>query len=366
MLNDHPTALCRRLGIRYPIFGFSHSIEVTVALANAGCFPVYGATRDMPDQIASHLAEIRDRIGDGRFGVDLLLPAGVGTETDRAAVLEGLPASHKQFVDHLRAKYHVPAATARTFFSSQVRSQQLFAEQIDAVMGSSANAFAAGIGSPPAVIERARQTGKVTISLVGSAKHAKAAKAAGVDLIVAQGADAGGHTGPIGTYSLVPQVVEVAGNIPVLAAGGVGHGKHIAAAFALGAQGAWLGTAWLTSREHALKEVLLRKVLAARAEDTVISRSHSGKPARLLRSAWSDEWDAQSAPPPLGMPFQQVLTGELLAAVNEHEVEPLIYEGAGQGVGWFNESLPVAEIVARLVRETDTALSTMAATLRGD
>ncbi len=353
------TDLCRRLGIRYPIFGFSHSIDVTVALADAGCYPVYGATRDLPEQIASHLKAIRERIGDGKFGVDLLLPAGVGTETDRAAVVAGLPVEHKAFVDHLRAKYAVPAATESTFFSSQVRSQQLFEEQIDAVLQSSADGFAAGIGCPPAVIERARQCGKFTISLVGSARHALNAKLAGVDLIVAQGADAGGHTGPVGTYSLVPQVVEVAGDTPVLAAGGVGHGSHIAAAFALGAQGVWLGTAWLTSREHAFNPILLRQVLAAKAEDTVISKSHSGKPARLIRSGWTQEWDAPSAPKPLPMPYQQVLTGALLAGVEQHGIEALSYTGAGQGVGWFNELQSVREIVERLLSETRGALDQM-------
>lgn len=358
------TAMCHQLGIRYPLFGFSHSLDVTVALADAGGFPVYGATRDMPEQIVRKLAQLRERIGDGRFGVDLLLPAAVGSETDRAAVFAGLPAEHRKFIDYLRAKYDVPPATRTTFFSSQIRSQQLFAEQTDAVLGSSADAFAAGIGCPTTVIERARQAGMLTISLVGSVKHARTAKAAGVNLIVAQGSDAGGHTGPIGTYSLVPQVVDAVGDTPVLAAGGVGHGRHIAAAFALGAQGVWLGTAWLTSREHALNEMLLRKVLAARAEDTVMSRSHSGKPARLIRSAWTDEWDAPTAPKPLGMPLQQVLTGELLAAIEEHGVEALVYEGAGQGVGWFNELNSVAEIVERLVSETRVAINEMADRLR--
>ena len=357
------TSLCQRLGIRYPIFGFSHSVDVTVALANAGCFPVYGATRDMPDQILAHLNEIRERIGNGKFGVDLLLPSGIGTETDREAVVASLPAEHKQFVEHLRTKYGVPAATKSTFFSTQIRSEQLFAEQIDAVLGSPIDAFAAGIGCPTPVIERAKKLGKFTMSLVGSERHAHNAKAAGVDLIIAQGADAGGHTGPIGTYSLVPQVVQVAGAIPVLAAGGVGHGSHIAAAFALGAQGVWLGTAWLTSREHAFNEVLLRQVLAAKGEDTVISRAHSGKPARLIRSGWTQEWDAPSAPKPLPMPFHQVLTGALLAAVEEHGVESLAYTGAGQGVGWFNELKTVQEIVERLVSETRASLDQMATRL---
>lgn len=261
------TDLCRRLGIRNPIFGFSHSIDVTVALADAGCYPVYGATRDLPEQIVSHLKEIRERVGAGKFGVDLLLPAGVGTETDRAAVVAGLPVEHTAFVDYLREKYAVPLATESTFFSSQVRSQQLFEEQIDAVLQSGADGFAAGIGCPPAVIKRARQCGKFTMSLVGSARHAHNAKSAGVDLIVAQGADAGGHTGPVGIYSLVPQVVEVAGDTPVLAAGGVGHGRHIAAALlaaveqhgieALSYTGAGQGVGWFNELQS-VREIVER------------------------------------------------------------------------------------------------------------
>jgi NAD(P)H-dependent flavin oxidoreductase YrpB (nitropropane dioxygenase family) len=176
---------------------------------------------------------------------------------------------------------------------------------------------------------------------------------------VAQGYDAGGHTGPVGTFTLVPQIVEAAGSLPVLAAGGIGCGRQIAASFALGAQGAWLGTAWLTAREYGTPPVLLRKLLAARSEDTVLTRAHSGKSCRVLRSAWSDEWAAKDAPEALPMPYQQVLTGELLAAIEEHEVEPLVYEAAGQSIAWFNELTGVKDIVARLMCETEAALDEM-------
>lgn len=145
----------------------------------------------------------------------------------------------------------------------------------------------------------------------------------------------------------------------MLAAGGIGHGRQIAAAFALGAQGAWLGTAWLATREYDTPPVLLKKILAARSEDTVITRAHSGKPCRVLRSGWSDEWDAEGAPKPLPMPYRHVLTGELLAAIEEHQVEPLVYEAAGQSVAWFNELTTVAEIIERLTRETRDALAAM-------
>lgn len=349
--------LCERLSLEWPIFGFSHSIDVTVALAKAGCYPVYGAAWDLPDVIATKMRIIGDRVGERPFGINLMLPTSVGEQTDRAAVEAELPTEHKAFVAKLREKYAVPAATKPTFFSSQVRSQQLFAEQLDAALGSSANALASAIGTTAATVARAKAAGKLTISLIGSPKHARSVVAAGVDLIVAQGHDAAGHTGPIGTFSLVPQVVDIAGDTPVLAAGGVGCGRQIAAALALGAQGVWLGTAWLTAHEHALDERLLRKVLAASAEDTIVSRSHSGKTCRMLKTAWTEEWDAVEAPEPLPMPRQQVLTGELVAAINEHGVEPLMYTFCGQGVAYFREAHTVSEIVQRLAAEARSALS---------
>ena len=140
-------------------------------------------------------------------------------------------------------------------------------------VGTDVNVFACGIGAPKEAVARAKALGKTTLALVGSQRHAQAALAVGVDLLVAQGTDAGAHTGPIGTFSLVPQVVDVAGDVPVIAAGGVATGRHIKAALALGAQGVWMGTAWLTSHEHAAKlsPTLVNKLLAARSEDTVIS-----------------------------------------------------------------------------------------------
>jgi NAD(P)H-dependent flavin oxidoreductase YrpB (nitropropane dioxygenase family) len=208
--------LCKRLGLRVPIFGFSHSIDVTVALAEAGCFPIYGAAWDLPEAIARKMRIIRERVGDRPFGINLMLPTSVGEETDRAAVAAELPEPHKAFVAGLREKYAVPPATKATFFSSQVRSQQLFSEQLDAALASPADALASAIGTTAANVARAKAAGKLTISLIGSPKHARSVKAAGVDLIVAQGHDAAGHTGPIGTFSLVPQVVDFAVDFQVL------------------------------------------------------------------------------------------------------------------------------------------------------
>ena len=355
--NALDTAICSRLGIQYPIFGFSHSMEVTAAITNAGGFGVYGATRDMPDAISTRLARIRSMVGDRPFGADLLLPLGMSDKNDWAAAEAEIPQAHKEFVKYLKQKYEVPEPTGKSFFSSVVRSNDLFEAQADAVLESDVNLFASAIGTPPQFIQRAKDSGKTTLSLVGAPKHVKYAKAADVDLLVAQGYDAGGHTGPIGTMSLVPQIVDAAGDIPVLAAGGIADGRQVAASLAMGAQGVWLGTVWLTTEEHGLNRKILAKLLKAGSADTVLTRSHSGKTCRVVRTAWSEEWDTEGAPKPLKMPYQHVLIGELLTGVMEHEIEPLMYEGAGQGVAWCNEVSTVAQVVERLVAEAREALS---------
>jgi len=351
------TAVCDRLGIEYPIFGFSHSMEVTAAITNAGGFGVYGATRDMPDTISARLAEIRSMVGDRPFGVDLLLPVGMADKNDWAAAEAKIPEAHKAFVRQLKQKYNVPDPAGKSFFSSTVRSNELFEAQADAVLASDVNLFASAIGTPPHLIERAKAAGMTTLSLVGAPKHVEYAKAAGVDLLVAQGYDAGGHTGPIGTMSLVPQIVDVAGEVPVLAAGGIADGRQVAASLALGAQGVWLGTVWLVTEEHGLNKHILEKLLKAGSADTVLTRSHSGKTCRVVRTAWSEEWEAEGAPKPLKMPYQQVLIGELLTGVMEHEIEPLMYEGAGQGVVWCNEVSTVEQVIERLMTEAREALA---------
>ncbi|MBS0336480.1 MAG: nitronate monooxygenase [Proteobacteria bacterium] len=363
-MNSLTTALCERLGIQLPIFGFSHSIEVTVALAEAGGFPVFGAARETPDKISEDIALIKQRLGGRPFGVDLMYPKLAGDESSREEAKRKLPAEHLAFVAKLKDKYAIPAAVKPNFFADQIRNQAFFDAQTEAVLESGVDAVVTAVGLPRQVVAAAKARGKTTFAMVGSARHVKAARDAGIDILVAQGYDAGGHTGPVGTYTLVPQVVEASGGLPVLAAGGVGHGRQVAAAFALGAQGVWLGTAWLATREYGTPPVLLRKILAARSEDTVITRAHSGKPCRVVKSSWSDEWDAAGAPKPLPMPYQHVLTGELLAAIEEHQVEPLVYEAAGQSVAWFNELTTVREIVARLVSETEAALDEMNGNLK--
>ncbi len=355
------TKACRLMGVEKPIFGFSHSIAVTAAISRAGGLGVYGATHHQPDEILEISKHLRSLCGDRPFGLDLLLPQAVGDETDLDTVREGLPEEHKSFIRKLEEKYGVPAPTKPSFFADNVRSQTLFAAQVEAALASEADVFAAAVGVPASVIDRAKAAGKKTIALVGAPRHAAKALEAGVDVLVAQGHDAGAHTGKIGTFSLVPQIVDLAGDTPVLAAGGVGSGRHLAAALALGAQGVWMGTAWLTTEEHAVDDIVLQKLLRAGSEDTLISRSYSGKTLRMIRTGWSDEFDAPDAPEPLKMPYQQALIGKFLAGVREARIEPLMWEAAGQSIAFFNEVSTVAQIVDRTMKQAEAAAAVLTA-----
>ena len=353
--------LCQRLGIRWPIYGLAHKVEVAAAISRAGGLGVYAAARDGPSELAGKLRALRALSPQHPVAVDLLLPTTLPGQTSAEAVAAAVPPGHRNFVQGLFDRHGVPAATRGNFFSQYVRSQALFEEQLNAVLASDVDVFAAGVGTPAPVLGRVKASGRPVVALVGHPRHAAKALAAGADILVAQGYDAGGHTGPIGTFSLVPQIVAAAQGAPVLAAGGIGCGAQVAAALAMGAQGAWLGTLWLGTREHELPAALAQRLLAAQSDDTVITRAHSGKPCRVVRSAFSDAWEAPDAPTPLDMPYQQALTGPLLAAVEQYEIGPLMYEAAGQSVAWLRQIEPVADVMQRLLRETRSALAALRA-----
>lgn len=353
------TSLSRSLGIDYPIFGFAHDIATVAAITNAGGIGIYGATRRFPSEIRDELAKLKQMVGDKPFGVDLVLPDGMPEHNSRPEIERHIPDEHRAFVSGLIDKYQVPEPSGPGMRTRFIRSAEIEVEQLEAVMSSDVDLFACGIGAPRAAVERAKELGKTTAALIGSPRHVKRAVDSGVDIIVAQGAEAGAHTGTIGTFTLIPQIVDAVGDIPVLAAGGVATGRHIAASLAMGASGVWMGTTWLTTTEHAahLHPKLLPKLLAATSADTVITRSESGKTFRQIRSSWSDEWAAADAPEPLKMPYQDVLVGDLLGAIDEHGVEDLLHSGAGQGIGYATEVRPVSEVMAQLVKEAEETVA---------
>lgn len=351
--------LCRRLGMRYPIFGFSHFPAVVVALARAGGFGVLGLAREMPDDVPALLSRLEDELQGLPYGVDLMLPQNVPAAGGLEALREAVPQGHKDFVRDLTGRYALPPPRQPSFFTTQVRSEALFNRQIEQVLACKARVVATAIGVRPELISRARAAGKVTLSLVGSVRHARKALDLGVDGLVAQGYDAGGHTGPVGTFSLVPQIVALAPGVPVLAAGGIATGGQVMASLAMGAQGAWLGTLWMAAAENHTPQALLQKLIDGQSEDTVITRAHSGKPCRVIRSEWIDAWSAPQAPEPLGMPMQQALTGDAFTAMHENDDPRLIYEAAGQSVFGITGPTTVARQMAQLVDEAERALAAL-------
>lgn len=345
------TPICDTLGIAHPIFGFSHSVDVVVEIARAGGFPVLGLARELPHEIPHILQEVDQRMQGRPYGVDLMLPAQVPQQGNIDEVRAGLPKAHVEFVDGLRSRFAVPPPVKPSFFTTQVRSEELFESQIEQVLASNAVGVATAIGLRADLIARAKARGKVTFSLIGSVRHAQKALALGVDVLVAQGYDAGGHTGTVGTFSLVPQIVAVAGDTPVLAAGGIGTGGQIVASIAMGAQGGWLGTLWMAAAENHTPPALLRRLIDSGSEDTVITRAHSGKPCRVVRSDWIDAWSEVDAPQPLPMPLQQALTGDVFASIHENDDPRLIYEAAGQSVFAIARATSVAAQMAELVQQ---------------
>lgn len=353
------TPICERFDCEYPVFGFAHSLPVAAAITNAGGVGIWGATRQTPEEIDEGLAWLAAQTGGRPFGVDLVLPQGMPERDDRAAMEAGIPDEHRRFVSSIRQKYQVPDDGQPGARSRFVRSQQMADRQIEAVLASPVTFFGMGVGSPTDAVAAAKASGKTVVSLVGTPRHAERAVQAGADLIVAQGYDAGAHTGEIGTFSLVPQVVDAVGDTPVLAAGGVATGRHVAAAYALGAVGVWVGTAWLFTREHNLDPIIFDKLAKAQSDDTVRSRADSGKTLRQIRTSWTAEWERPGAPQPLKMPYQDILVGDLLGAVDRHQITDLMHHPAGQSVAYFDHETDVATVMSSLVEAAEQSIATL-------
>jgi NAD(P)H-dependent flavin oxidoreductase YrpB (nitropropane dioxygenase family) len=224
--------------------------------------------------------------------------------------------------------------------------------------------MANALGVPPDyMIAAGKERGIPVAALVGAKEHAIKQVHAGVDLIVAQGTEAGGHCGEVTTLVLIPEVLEAIADvpggrdIPVLAAGGIVTGRQMAATVALGAAGAWTGSVWLTTEEAETHPVVKEKFLAATSSDTLRSRSRTGKPARQLRSAWTEEWDSPASPGPLPMPLQPILIGEASTRIDRAAKD--LNSGAGklanyfvgQIVGSMNEVKPAGRVVMDMVEE---------------
>jgi NAD(P)H-dependent flavin oxidoreductase YrpB (nitropropane dioxygenase family) len=358
------TRVAEMLGVEFPICAFSHCRDVVAAVSNAGGLGILGAVAHSPERLETELSWIEQQIGDKPYGVDLLLPHKyVGAEQggiDPQQARDLLPEEHRAFVDSLLVRYGIPApADERRLPPGELNiSPKGYEPLLDVAFAHRIRLIASALGPPPAdLVQRAHGKDVLVAALAGTTEHARRHAAAGVDLIVAQGTEAGGHTGEVATMVLVPEVVDAVAPVPVLAAGGIARGRQIAAALALGAEGVWCGSVWLTTEEAETTPVVKDKFLAASSSDTVRSRSLTGKPARMLRTAWTDEWERPGSPAPLGMPLQSALIGDSQVRINRAAGQPgskaseLATYFVGQVVGSLDKVQPAGAVVLDMVSE---------------
>jgi NAD(P)H-dependent flavin oxidoreductase YrpB (nitropropane dioxygenase family) len=359
------TTLCDLLGIEHPVAGFTPSEHVAAAISRAGGLGVLGCVRfNDPAELESVLCWM-DGNTDGRpYGVDVVMPAKVPAEGAAIDLAELIPPGHREFVEQTLVKLGVPPLPDGTPAGHAVLGwlHSIARQHVEVALSHRASLIANALGSPPEdVIAGAHERGMLVAALAGKAAHARRHVERGVDIVVAQGYEAGGHTGEIASMVLIPEIVDaVGGQVPVLAAGGIGCGRQVAAALALGATGVWMGSAWLTTKEYTLTvdmPAMHAALLAATSSDTVRSRIYTGKPARLLRNRWTQAWEEPDAPEPLPMPLQNVLVSQAHQRLMRSGQPDVVPMPAGQIVGRMNEIRPVAEVMSDLLREADETLA---------
>ena len=357
------TPICDQLGIEFPIFAFSHCRDVVAEVSRAGGLGVLGAVGFTPEQLAVELDWIDQHVGDRPYGVDTVIPGkyeGMGEmDPDKLQndLLRMIPRQHFEYADTILAEHGVPKLPTEESPGSRLLGWTLATAtpQVEiALKHPKMKLIANALGTPPReVVDQIHDAGRLVAALCGSAKHAIAHKEGGVDIVIAQGTEGGGHTGEIGSMVLWPEVIDAIAPTPVLAAGGIGCGRQIAAALAMGAQGVWTGSLWLTVQEADVPPAQMKTYLDASSRDTVRSRSFTGKPCRMLRNDWTDAWEKPEGPKPLGMPLQMMVTLDAVARGHHYaeQAKDVNFNPVGQIVGRLNSVRPVREVIYRLVDE---------------
>ncbi len=363
------TALSDEFGLDLALFAFNYQPDVVIEVCKNGGLGVLGAVRFTPAELREALDYIEANIGGRPYGVDVVMPAkteakaGMDVASMHTMLEEMIPQEHRDFVESVLDKYDVPKLPAGESAGRDLLSwnDTEAREQVDiSLERPDVKLIVNALGPPPKdVVEQAHQAGVKVAALTGRKDHALKQVANDVDIIVAQGTEAGGHSGEIATMVLVPEVVDAVGGRPVLAAGGIGNGRQVAAALALGAQGVWTGSMWLNTVECGQSEIMHKKFREAGSQDAVRSRAYTGKPARQLRTEWTDAWDDPSTPAALGMPLQFMLCAEAQDRIRRAGKEELMGTPIGQLVGSFGEVRTVAEVIASLKAEYERAVSSL-------
>ncbi len=354
--------ICEKLGIEFPLFAFSHCRDVVAEVSRAGGFGVFGAAGHSPETLEIELAWIDEHVEGRPYGVDLIVPTSMADKegTLTAAEIEArIPPEHKAYVERILAENGVSVeglwrGGVNDGFASGMRESGA-ARILDVAFSHPIKLIVNALGVPPRImLERAREEGVMVGALTGAKEHAIKHAEAGVDVLVVSGTEAGGHCGEVSTLVLVPEVIDALrpyGDTLVLAAGGIVTGRQMAACMAMGADGAWTGSVWLTTAEAETNPVVKEKMLAANSRQTVRSRSRTGKFTRQLRSAWTDAWQAPEAPEPLPMPLQSLVSEPALRAIDklaqggDPGARALATYWVGQGVGLMNSAQSVRSVV---------------------
>jgi NAD(P)H-dependent flavin oxidoreductase YrpB (nitropropane dioxygenase family) len=373
------TAICDMLGIDFPLVGFSHSRDVVAAVSKAGAFGVLGASLRSPGELEHELAWIDDHLDGKPYGVNIVCPEkfeGKGMNLTWQQIAAMVPQEHRDYVARLLSEQGVSLDDVgeEPVASPSRLSDNIGEELLDVSFRHPIKLIANALGVPPAFMsERAKSAGVPIAALAGTTEHAVKQVRAGVDIVVAQGTEAGGHCGEVTTMVLVPEIIEAirqVRQVPVLAAGGIVTGRQIAASVALGAAGAWTGSVWLTTEEAETAPFTVQKMLAATSRDTVRSKGRTGKPSRQLRSAWTNAWEAEAGgPKPLPMPLQSVLSENVLRRIDtlaengNKGAQELATYWVGQGVGLLNKVRPAREVVREMIEDYREAVERLTGSL---
>jgi NAD(P)H-dependent flavin oxidoreductase YrpB (nitropropane dioxygenase family) len=353
--------ICEMLGIEFPLFAFSHCRDVVAAVSRAGGFGVLGATGHSPHSIHAELKWIEEHAGGKPFGIDILVPENMATAGERGVTYNSLktriPDEHRQFAADLLAgagveMQHVEVSDDRP----QPFDPETALRTLEAAFEHPIKLIANALGvPPPEMIEMGKAHGVPVAALVGAKEHAIRQVSAGVDILVAQGTEAGGHCGEVTTMVLIPEVLKAIKpirEVPVLAAGGIMTGAQMAACMAMGAAGAWTGSVWLATTESETSEIFREKMIEASSRDAVRVKSRTGKPARQLRSAWTEAWDrSPNSPGTLPMPLMSLVSETAIRSINRAadagnpKAREMVTYFVGQGVGLIDSVRSATAVV---------------------
>ncbi len=368
--------LCERLGIDYPIFAFTHCRDVVAAVSKAGGIGVLGAVGFSPAQLREELDWIDQHIGDHPYGVDIVIPQkyeGMGDTSPgelEKQLWDMVPQEHIDFAQKLLADAGVPEWPDGSKSMGLMGWTEATATPLleEALTRPKCRMIANALGTPPAdKIKRVQDSGRLIGALCGKVKQAVAHREAGLDFVVGQGGEGGGHTGEIGSIVLWPQMIDAIGDTPFLAAGGIGNGRQMAAALAMGAAGVWTGSLWLTVEEAHTQPAQKESLLKAESGDTVRSRSWTGKTCRMLRNDWTEAWDRPDTPDPLGMPLQGMVTSDGMrrtsAYADKGNCQSVAFNPCGQVIGQINQVESCRSVMQRLLEEYVDAVEKAASML---